>query len=88
MMDDQWINSFREKLDQHHTWPSAYLFKFIVPKGKEQEVKKLFPQHETSDRISKQGNYISLSVEVMMPSSDAIITIYEQASHIEGIVAL
>jgi len=87
-MENQWIKSFREKLDQHYTWPSVYLFKFIVPKGKEEEVKKLFPLHDTSDKLSKQGNYTSLSVEMMMPSSDAVIEIYQKASKIEGIVAL
>jgi hypothetical protein len=80
--------SFREKLDQHYAWPALYIFKFIVPKGKEQEVKDLFNGRTTSDRPSKQGNYTSLSIEMMMPSSDAVIEIYERASHIEGIVAL
>ncbi|HYF70882.1 MAG TPA: DUF493 family protein [Ohtaekwangia sp.] len=87
-MDQQWMISFREKLDQHHTWPSVYLFKFIVPKGKEAEVKDLFPDHKTSDRASKKGNYISVSIELMMPSSEAVIDVYEKASKIEGIVAL
>jgi len=87
-MDQQWLMSFREKLDQQHAWPTLYIFKFIVPKGKEQEVKSLFPGHTTSDRPSRQGNYTSLSLEIMMPSSDAVIGIYEKASHIEGIVTL
>jgi uncharacterized protein len=87
-MDSNRINSFREKLDNHYAWPSLYLFKFIVPTGKEQEVKKLFPRHTTSDKLSSQGNYTSISIEIMMPSSDAVIEVYEKASHIEGIVAL
>ena len=87
-MDQQWMISFREKLDQHHTWPSVYLFKFIVPKGKESEVKRLFPDHTTSDRISKKGNYISVSIALTMPSSEAVIDVYERAAKIEGIVAL
>lgn len=88
-MDRQWIDSFREKLDQHHTWPSVYFFKFIVPTGKEKEVKELFPAgHPATEKLSKQGNYTSVSVQIMMPSSDAVIEIYEKASQIEGIVAL
>ena len=87
-MDNEWINSFREKLDKHYAWPSLYLFKFIVPTGKEQEVKNLFPRHETSDKLSKQGNYTSITVQMMMPSSEAVIEVYEKASRIEGIVAL
>jgi uncharacterized protein len=87
-MDQEWMNSFREKLDKHHAWPSLYVFKFIVPTGKEQEVKDLFPRHNPSEKLSKQGNYTSVSVELMMPSSEAVIEVYEKASHIEGIVAL
>jgi uncharacterized protein len=87
-MDNSWMNSFREKLDQHYAWPSLYLFKFIVPTGKEQEVKNLFPRHETSEKLSKQGKYISITVQLMMPSTDAVIEVYEKAAKIEGILAL
>ena len=87
-MDSSWVNSFLEKLDHHYAWPSLYLFKFIVPTGKEQEVKSLFPRHETSDKLSKNGNYTSITVQMMMPSTDAVIEVYEKASKIEGIVAL
>jgi uncharacterized protein len=87
-MDKNWLNSFREKLDQHYAWPSLYLFKFIVPTDREQEVKDLFPRHTTSDKFSKKGNYVSVTVQMMMPSSEAVIEVYERASKIEGIVAL
>jgi len=87
-MDDNWINSFREKLDGHHAWPELYTFKFIVPKGKENEVKELFPFHTAVEKQSKQGNYTSVTVQLMMQSSDAVIEIYKKAALIEGIVAL
>ena len=87
-MDDAWRISFRDKLDQHYAWPSLYLFKFIVPTGKEEEVKKLFPMHNTVEKLSKRGNYTSITVQMMMPSSQAVISIYEQASLIEGLIAL
>lgn len=88
-MDRQWVESFQEKLDNHYIWPSVYLFKFIVPTGREEEVKGLFPEkHPATEKQSKQGNYTSVSVQIMMPSSAAVIDIYERASKIEGIVAL
>jgi uncharacterized protein len=87
-MDEQWIQNFREKLDQNHSWPSLYIFKFIVPKGKEDEVKQLFPNHIAAEKPSSRGNYTSVTVQVMAPSSDAVIDIYIKASTIEGIVAL
>ncbi len=87
-MDQEWSNSFREKLDRHYAWPSLYVFKFIVPRGKEDEVRQLFPQHDISQRFSKEGNYASITVKMMMPSSDAVIAIYKQASAIDGLIAL
>jgi len=87
-MDEGWRISFREKLDQHYAWPALYIFKFIVPTGTEEEVKKLFPMHETLEKLSKQGNYTSITVKMMMPSSDAVIGIYEQASMFKGLIAL
>lgn len=87
-MNREWQDSLREKLDQHYVWPAIYVFKFIVPKGKELEVKKLFPQHESSERPSKNGNYISITFQMMMPGSDAVIAVYEAVSKIEGIIAL
>jgi uncharacterized protein len=87
-MDQNWVNSFREKLDKHYAWPSIYMFKFIVPAGREEEVKKLFPLHTTTEKQSSQGKYTSITVQMMMPSSEAVISIYQQASLIEGLIAL
>jgi putative lipoic acid-binding regulatory protein len=87
-MDEEWMISFREKLDQHYAWPSLYIFKFIVPAGKEVQVKNLFPLHTTTEKQSKQGNYTSITIQMMMPSSEAVINIYMQAAGIEGLIAL
>jgi hypothetical protein len=87
-MDQEWFNNFRTKLDEHHSWPTVYIFKFIVPKGKETELKALFPMHTSTDKASTQGNYISVTFQMMMPSSDAVIEIYQRASSIEGLIAL
>jgi uncharacterized protein len=88
MKEEDWIESFREKLDQHYAWPSLYIFKFIVPQGKEAEVKALFPQHTTTERASSRGKYTSVTIQMMMPSSDAVIDIYQKAAIIEGLIAL
>lgn len=87
-MDQGWMKSFREKLDQHYAWPSLYMFKFIVPAGKEDDVKKLFHRHISSEKHSKKGKYTSITVQMMMPSSEAVVSIYEQASAIDGLIAL
>ena len=87
-MDEQWFTNFREKLDQHYAWPALYVFKFIVPESKALEVKALFPKHTPLEKPSKNGNYVSVTVEMMIPSSEAVIKIYQSASKIGGIIAL
>lgn len=64
------------------------MFKFIVPTGKENEVKQLFPNHTVTEKLSHKGNYTSITIQMMMPSSEAVIEIYVRASKVEGIVAL
>lgn len=86
-MSSYW-EKFREKLDQHYHWPSLYMFKFIVPKGKEKEVKQLFPLHLSTQKSSKNGNYVSVTIQMMMPSSNAVIDVYVTASQVEGLIAL
>ena len=88
-MNPDWLNSFREKLDKFYAWPSLYTFKFILPVGKEGDLKNLFPLHTTSvEKSSETGKYVSLTYQMMMPSSDSVIEVYQKASVIEGLIAL
>jgi hypothetical protein len=87
-MDEAWIKAFAEKLDKFYAWPSLYTFKFIVKAGQEDELRKLFPLHTDNSKPSKNGNYISITFQMMMPSAQAVIDVYNKASVIEGIIAL
>jgi putative lipoic acid-binding regulatory protein len=87
-MDENWIKSFQEKLDQHHSWPSVYTFKFIVPKEKANDLRELFPNHTSTEKISAKGNFTSITFQMMMSSGEAVIEVYKTASKIEGIIAL
>ena len=87
-MHEDSIKSFKEKLDNEYQWPSLYSFKFIVPKGQEEEMKVIFYQHEVKEKSSSKGNYISVTANVMAKSSDIIIDYYIKASKIEGVIAL
>ena len=87
-MEHHQISSFREKLEKHYAWPALYMFKFIVPTGKEEEVKKLFPLHTATEKLSKNGKYTSITIQMMIPSSDKVIEVYQEASKIEGLIAL
>jgi uncharacterized protein len=87
-MDQQWAESFKEKLDQHYRWPSLYVFKFIVPTGKEPEVRNLFPLQPVTEKTSAKGKYTSVTFELTMNSADSVIAVYQKAASIEGLIAL
>lgn len=87
-MDEGWFKAFSEKLDNFYAWPSLYTFKFIVRAGQEEQLLQMFPHHTTSTKPSKNGNYTSVTFQMMMPSAEAVIGIYKKASAIEGIIAL
>lgn len=87
-MTEEWTISFKEKLDRAYVWPSLYMFKFIVPQQKVESVKDLFPNHVSTEKPSHKGKYISVTFNMMMPSSDAVVGVYLKVKHIEGIIAL
>lgn len=88
MNSDKEVLNFKDKLDNQHSWPSLFMFKFIVPKGKEEGIFRLFPKNEYATKASKKGNFISVTAKVMMGSSEDVIRIYQEASKVEGVIAL
>ncbi|MFT6965822.1 MAG: putative lipoic acid-binding regulatory protein [Marivirga sp.] len=85
---DKDIQSFKEKLEAVSEWPSLYMFKFIVKAEQEQLVQDIFHMHEVISKPSKNGNYISLTINIMAGSADQIIEKYIETSKIKGIIAL
>lgn len=79
---------FREKLNAAHQWPSLYMFKFVVPADKVEEVKALFPTHSATVKPSSKGKYVSVTTQMMASSAEEIMDKYMMASKIEGIIAL
>jgi putative lipoic acid-binding regulatory protein len=80
--------NFKEKLEAHGDFPMLYMFKFIVPNGQESEVAAIFPKNELSLKPSSGGKYISTTVQMMVQSADEVISYYEKASNIEGVISL
>ena len=80
--------NFKEKLEASGEFHQLYMFKFIVPNGKENEVAALFPKHELTTKVSSGGKYVSTTAQAMMQNADQIINIYEKAAQIEGLISL
>ena len=72
-------------------WPAVYLFKFISPGDDKTLAKVTALFNDSSDvnlRPSRNGKYISVSVKEVMMNADAIISVYEKAAKIKGVIAL
>ena len=87
-MDGTTESSFKERLDGYYDWPSPYLFKFIAPRERLDDVLALFGAAEVSTRESERGNYVSVTAEIEMENSDAVIAVYQEAGEIEGVMPL
>lgn len=86
-MEEQ-IQSFRIKLEAVTVWPSLYMFKFIVPAEEQDKVKEIFSSHEVKERPSRNGKYVSLTINMLANSAEQIIEKYLETYKIKGIIAL
>ena len=80
--------TFRKRLDEHYRWPAVYTFKFIVPKASAAKLLAVFDPHAVTVRESRKGNYVSVTAEVIMASSEHVVAVYEAVAEIEGIISL
>jgi len=72
-------------------WPNVYFFKFIMPNEAERiaKVSALFDENaDIALHPSGKGKYTSFSVKSVVLNVDEIITIYEKATAIEGVISL
>lgn len=87
MEDETIYDGLRDKLNELD-WPSVYMFKFIAPNDKAEELTYIFNDLEYNFKPSRTGKYISFTSTVMMDSPQSIIEIYIKAARIEGVIAL
>jgi putative lipoic acid-binding regulatory protein len=90
--ESEFYKKLKESLDTASNYPSKYLFKFIVPTTKNQlnEVKEVFdlPGVVINTKASKTNKYNSVSINMVVKSSEEIIAKYKEVSQIEGIISL
>ena len=81
-----------EQLRDDTSWPSPYLYKFIVPASLEKitEIEAAFDNMEArvETRDSSKGNSTSVSVSVTMESPEAVVEKYLAVSKVEGVISL
>jgi uncharacterized protein len=89
---EEFYGRLREELNNTSTWPSEYLYKFIVPT----DAKKIEEVENAFDNLgaviqttqSKTAKYTSISINVMMETPENVIEKYVELSTIEGIISL
>ena len=90
---DEFYKKLKEQLLDTTTWPTEYLYKFIVKSDpiKIADIESLF--NNTGAVIntipSKTGKYTSVSINVVMKDPDAVISKYiEVTNSVDGVIAL
>ena len=80
---------FKARLDQHHSWPCTYMFKFIVPTSQTQHILDLFESRDQlQTRPSRNGRYMSVTARCTVASSDEVIAVYQAAAQVQGVISL
>ena len=88
LKNKQWWANFQKLLDEGIEWPHEYLFKFIVPTSRVEDVEQLFHKIPVEIKESSKGKYASVTARMKVHTSDEIIAVYTSAAKIEGIILL
>ncbi len=90
---EEFYSKLKTQLYETSSWPSTYLFKFIVTSDQKKidKIESVFNNmgaviHSTA---SKKGTYVSVSINVVMESPEKVIEKYQQIScEVEGVISL
>ncbi len=81
-------------LDENYSWPTEYLFKFIVPELELPLLKKIlidectFEKTQLMEKNSSHGKYVSVTAKKIFQNSEDVLVIYEKVKQVQGLVAL
>ena len=89
----EFYKKLKNQLLETATWPSEYLYKFIVSSdtNKIQEIEALFDNTGAVIKTieSKKGKYTSVSINVVMKDPDAVIAKYiEVTNNVKDVISL
>jgi len=90
---EEFYTKLKTQLYETSSWPTVYLFKFIVTSDQQkvEKIKSIFDNLGAvfNTTASKKGNYVSISIHVEMKDPEGIIEKYKQISHnVEGVISL
>ncbi|MES2731653.1 MAG: DUF493 family protein [Bacteroidota bacterium] len=82
------FDDLKNTLDAQNALPGIYMFKFIAPKDKQEAVASLFHHRDLTLRDSKNGNYVSVTAQVYMETSQDVINVLITVAAIPGVISL
>ena len=91
--EEEFYKKLKVQLEDSTSWPSAYLYKFIVETDvqKISLIESIFNHSGAVIKTneSKNGKYTSVSINVVMKDPDAVISKYiEVTTQVEGVISL
>ena len=90
LLDDK-LGKLKLVLDETMAFPSDYVFKFIVPTTEVHHllaIVEVIEGVQVERRPSQNGNYISVTIKIIVQESEEIVTVYRQVSRVRGIISL
>ncbi len=90
-MTEEESERFKQKLSETMSFPSVYMYKFIIESANRNIalIENLFDEEaEILTKESKAGKYISITAKQVVMSADEIISVYQKAAKIKGIMFL
>ena len=89
---EEFYARLKTQLAESTTWPSNYLYKFIVPTDadKIERIQDIFDNTGAviESKKSKKGKYTSVSVTVNLKNPDEVIKKYKEVGEVEGVISL
>lgn len=79
---------FLNLLNENHTFPCPYTFKFIVKAECKEQLLVLLTDHQVQEKTSRKGNYISVTSSYFVHSCEQVLAIYQRVSKVEGVITL
>lgn len=89
---DEFYGRLKIELSNSHSWPSDYLYKFIVRTDtrKIEQIHRIFDNTGAviESKQSRKGKYTSISIMVNFKDPDAVIEKYKEVGEVEGVISL
>ena len=89
---EEFYGRLREELQKSTSWPSNYLYKFIIPTDpvRIEQIGSIFNNTGAviESKKSRNGKYTSLSITVHLENPDQVIEKYREVGKVKGVISL